>query len=421
MRPWGGLRRPRPAAERVYLLLSGVSWACFTMFATAATLYRIRVAGLDPLELVLVGTALELTVFVAEVPTGVVADRYSRRLSIVIGFAVMGAGFAFEGLVRSFWPILAAQVVWGVGYTFTSGATQAWIAGEVGDERAPDVLMRGAAARRVGGLAGVPAGILAGLSELGVPLVASGALLTAFAVGVRPFMPEEGFHRAPDTAEPLFTDVLRDGARAIRGRPILVAFFAVVFFVGVSSEAFDRLWQLHLVEGVGIGVDVPEIVVVGAVGFVVQILGFFGLHVVRRRVGVARTPTLARALLWITVGSAGALAGLALAPGVGVALAAVFAVYVFRVLQEPVADAWVVRQVSPRVRATVLSAFGQGNALGEIAGGPGMGLIARRVALTAAFWASAAALAPAAAVYAKAAAAPDDEPVQDGTVTGEPA
>lgn len=395
-------------AEPVYLVLSGVSWACFTMFATAATLYRIRVAGLDPLELVLVGTALELTVFAAEVPTGVVADRYSRRLSIVIGFAVMGVGFAFEGLVRSFWPILAAQVVWGVGYTFTSGATQAWIAGEVGDDRAPDVLMRGAAARRIGGLVGVPAGVLAGLSELGLALVASGVVLTTFALGIRPFMPEDGFDRAPESAEPLFTDVLRDGARAIRGRPILVAFFAVVFFVGASSEAFDRLWQLHLVDGIGIGVDVPEIVVVGAVGFVVQMLGFFALHVVRRRVGRARTPALAGALVWVTVGTAAALAGLALAPGVGLAVGAVLAVYVFRVLHEPLADAWVVRQVAPRVRATVLSAYGQGDALGEIAGGPGMGVIARRVALTAAFWASAAALVPAVGVYAKAAAAGDD-------------
>lgn len=49
-----------------------------------------------------------------------------------------------------------------------------------------------------------------------------------------------------------------------------------------------------------------------------------------------------------------------------------------------------------------------------------MGLIARRVALTAAFWASAAAPAPAVAVYARAAAAPDEDPVQDDARTRKP-
>ena len=45
-------------------------------------------AGLDPLQLILVGTVLELAVFLAEVPTGVIADVYSRRPSIILGVAL---------------------------------------------------------------------------------------------------------------------------------------------------------------------------------------------------------------------------------------------------------------------------------------------------------------------------------------------
>ena len=40
-----------------------------------------------PLQLVLVGTTLELACFLFEIPTGIVADLYSRRLSVVIGVA----------------------------------------------------------------------------------------------------------------------------------------------------------------------------------------------------------------------------------------------------------------------------------------------------------------------------------------------
>src|SRR5512137_1974460 len=112
-------------ALQFYLFMETASSLFYFLAFTAMSLYEIRVAGLSPLQLVLVGTTLELSVLLCEVPTGVVADVYSRRLSIVIGFFLVGLGFLLEGLVPLFVPILLAQVLWGLGYTFTSGATQA--------------------------------------------------------------------------------------------------------------------------------------------------------------------------------------------------------------------------------------------------------------------------------------------------------
>ena len=111
------------------------------MFVTMS-LYEATVAGLTPVQLVLVGTTLEISAFVFEIPTGVVADAYSRRLSIIIGYLLMGVGFLVEGLFPAFLPILLAQVIWGLGYTFTSGATQAWISDEIGEEHANKLLLR---------------------------------------------------------------------------------------------------------------------------------------------------------------------------------------------------------------------------------------------------------------------------------------
>jgi hypothetical protein len=71
-----------------------------------------------------VGTTLEGCIFLFEVPTGVVADVYSRRLSIIIGFFLIGAGFIVEGSFPVFGAVLLSQVFWGIGYTFTSGATE---------------------------------------------------------------------------------------------------------------------------------------------------------------------------------------------------------------------------------------------------------------------------------------------------------
>src|SRR5215212_2498018 len=108
-------------AYHAYLVMQGGQAFCFAIIFTLSAVYRIQAAGLNPLELVLVGTVLELSAFICEVPTGVVADTYSRRLSIVIGVVLIGLGGALEGAFAFFPTILLAQVVWAMGYTFTSG------------------------------------------------------------------------------------------------------------------------------------------------------------------------------------------------------------------------------------------------------------------------------------------------------------
>ncbi len=108
-------------AYPVYLLIRGV--AAFAM-GTATTLnlvYQIQTVGLGPLELVLVGTVLEATCFVAQIPTGVIADLYSRRLSVTVGYALIGVSFLIEGLVTEFLAVLVGNVVWGVGATCVDG------------------------------------------------------------------------------------------------------------------------------------------------------------------------------------------------------------------------------------------------------------------------------------------------------------
>jgi MFS transporter, DHA3 family, tetracycline resistance protein len=86
------VRRPDPIG--VWYLLKGASALGDTLVWVLAPVYFVTTVGMSPLQLVLVGTFMELTVFLFEVPTGIVADVYSRRLSTVIGFLVMGVAIA---------------------------------------------------------------------------------------------------------------------------------------------------------------------------------------------------------------------------------------------------------------------------------------------------------------------------------------
>ncbi len=130
------------SAYWVFLIYEGAISFLLSMIFTASMIYQVTMVGLSPLQLVLVGTTLEAAVFLFEIPTGVVADMYSRRLSVIIGVVLIGVGFIIEGTCPLFIPILIAQVIWGLGITFTSGATQAWISDEIGEGLAGRAFLR---------------------------------------------------------------------------------------------------------------------------------------------------------------------------------------------------------------------------------------------------------------------------------------
>ncbi|GAB4580117.1 MAG: hypothetical protein Fur0022_28560 [Anaerolineales bacterium] len=122
----------------------------FTIIFTINMIYQVEMAHLTPLQLVLVGTALEVSAFIFEIPTGVVADVISRRLSVIIGIFITSVAFIIQA-IPEFWPILFGSALWGLGYTFTSGAHQAWITDEVGAENVGPVFIRAGQFGRAGG------------------------------------------------------------------------------------------------------------------------------------------------------------------------------------------------------------------------------------------------------------------------------
>ena len=121
---------------------------------------------LSPLQLVLMGTAMEGAVFLFEIPTGVVADTYSRRLSLIVGYLGMGATWMLVGLVSAPWLIIALWGLWGLSYTFTSGAEEAWIADEVGRDKMGRVFLRGARLWYIGAVLGLVLQVAIGIGFL---------------------------------------------------------------------------------------------------------------------------------------------------------------------------------------------------------------------------------------------------------------
>lgn len=401
-----GKQRTRTAI-RVYYVMKGITWLFFMTGFTLGAIYRIRIAALDPLELILVGTALEVAIFLCEIPTGVVADVRGRRLSMAIGFAVMGLGFVVEGLLPHFVAIVCAQLIWGAGYTLVSGAEDAWLADEIGEEALAHTLLRGNQIQQIASLAGIAVAVALGSISLRLPFLLAGGGLMLLAIWVRWILPEVGWR--PTSPEDrgswgAMRRTLRDGLETTRRRPLLMVMLGIAACYGLSSEGLDRLWEAHLLENFTLPslAPFPDLVWFGGI-HAVAMLATLGVSEVLRR----RTRQFGHRMLVVLLWGESLLmvAGLlvfALGGHFALAVAAYLLVYVVRHCGQPLRIAWVNRGLESRVRATILSTVNQMDAVGQLTGGPLVGAVGNVWGLRAALVSVALLLAPVWGLYARA-------------------
>jgi len=385
---------------KVYLFIEFAASAFFSMMFVSMSLYEVTVAGLTPLQLVLVGTTVEVSVFIFEVPTGVVADVVSRRTSIIIGYLVMGIGFLVEGLFPMFLPILLAQVLWGLGYTFTSGATEAWISDEIGEKPANQLFLRATRIGLIASLLGMGAAVLIGGQNVAVPILAGAAGVILIGVTLMLIMPETGFKPTPQEDRNTWQQMghtFKEGIAAVRARPRLMTVLGIGLFYGLYSEGFDRLWVKHLLDTFELPLlfGSNEIAFFGVLRAIGTILTIFVVGYAEKRLDTSQPRAIGRTMLLVTGLISAALIGFAISPLFGITLGLFLLIYVLRRVAMPLYTAWVNQKLDSGTRATVLSMSGQVDAIGQIAGGPGVGLIANLISVVAAITTSGLLLSPA--------------------------
>ena len=394
----------RVPAYPLYLATYSLLGMLLAVAFTTNLVYQVEIVGLDPLQLVLVGTVLEATTFIFEVPTGVLADVYGRRLSVIVGTALLGAGFTLEGAVPRFAAVLVAQVVWGFRHTFVSGALTAWLADEIGEARLPAALMRGAQLFRIGSLAGIALSVALASIDRSIPLVVAGVALIVMAAVLAGTMPELGFQRIAAGERHALRDLCDTavaGVVAIRRRRVLMVVLVIALLYAPASEALDRLTTPFLLDTITLPRLGPldPVAWFGLMAYVATAASLLILEVVHRRVDLEDDRAVARALLLLNTVLIGAVAAFALAGNLAFALAAFWIFSPLRRVNEPIIQSWQNRFIPSAVRATVLSLGVQVDAIGQIAGGPLLGALAVGLSVRAALLAAALIMLPALAIY----------------------
>jgi DHA3 family tetracycline resistance protein-like MFS transporter len=364
----------------LFLFSSAVQAFALTTVFTINLVYQVKQVGLNPLQLVLVGTTLELTAFLMEIPTGVVADVYSRRLSIILGFFLLGCGFIIEGSLPLFEALLLSQVIMGLGYTFLSGATSAWIVDEIGQARAGAAFLRAAQVAQIASFLAIFVSVALASLSLQLAIVCGGLLLLLLSAILIVVMPETGFRRAPtDERETWQTlaETLRAGTALIRARRILMLIMFAALIHGAFSEGFDRLWTAHLLGNFSLPPlgAFDEVVWFGVISAVSMPLTLIATEVLRRHLDFSDSRRVASVLITVYAALICSVLLFSLGEGFGVVLLGLWLAQAARAIRNPLMEAWINQHAESSARATVLSIHGQADALGQIAGGPVVGAV----------------------------------------------
>jgi DHA3 family tetracycline resistance protein-like MFS transporter len=362
----------------MYLLLEGVTGFTMSMIFAVYMIVQVSVLKLSPFQLIIIGTALEIAILLFEVPTGIIADIYSRRLSLIIGVFMVGISFLLFAMFPSVEMALLNSVLWGIGYTFTSGARQAWITDEIGQERVGNAFIRGGQVASIGDILGLILGAILGSVNLYLPIYVSSILIIVFVAFMIWRMPENGFKPTPKEERSTFGQMVhtfQTGLGLMRLRPVLYTVVAIVLIYGLYSEAYDRLNTNHLLTNfqfpdlVGLQ-PVAWLTLVGLIGTFISLVASEGL---RRRVDMNNSSQVVRALLFISFPMVAALIGFAFAGALWQVIICYWVFNTLRGLTFPLIEAWQNSYFESEVRATMHSMMGQVDAIGQLAGGPIMG------------------------------------------------
>jgi len=316
-----------------------------------------------------------------EIPTGMVADTWGRRTSYLLGAGIQLVGnllyFWMWYTHGPFWGWAIASLLLGFGYTFFSGALEAWLvdalehAGYKGD--LDSIFARNQIVTGVAMLVGtIAGGYIAQLVALGAPyLVRAGLQLVSFVVALA-VMNDIGF--TPERRSGFGTQIKALTAAGwkygVKNRPVRWVMLAAPFYMGTGIYGFYAA-QPYLLELFGNkrAIGIAGIAAAGIAA--TQVAGGFAVPYIRRL--IPRRTHVLLACATLTAASL-VLMGLIQIFAVVVVLLVLWAVAF--AANQPVRQAYINAQIPSRERATVLSFDSMVNSTGGVVFQPILGKVA---------------------------------------------
>jgi MFS family permease len=366
---------------RTYFAITGLFNLAMSLIWGIDTLFKMQ-AGLDILQVMLTNAAFTLGSMVFEIPTGVVADTVGRRVSLLLCLVTLFAttllyvASAWRGW--GFWAFMWVSVFLGLGYTFYTGAVDAWLVdalkatGYTGPLE--PIFARGQMFFGVGMLVGTIGGGLLGQIHLYIPYLVRAAVVVPLFVLAWFAMPELGYtpralelRRVPAEMRRVFVEGMRYGLSHPVVRPVMLASLVSMSFMIFGFYS----WQRYFLDLLG-----RDLVWVDGV-----ISSLVGLSLIAGNALVAPLSHLVRTRTGLLMLSVGVQAVMAVACGLLTSFYLVVSLYlVYGIavgVAMPVKQAYLNAHIPSAQRATIISLDSMFANIGGVAGQGAWGWIAR--------------------------------------------
>lgn len=362
---------------RTYLVLTLLSTLSASFIWGINTLFLLD-AGLSNTGAFTANAFFTVGSVLFEIPTGVVADTSGRRRSYLLGAATLLVSTLLYLLMwwieAPLWGWALSSVVIGLGFTFFSGAVEAWLVDALAaNEYEGDlesVFAKGQITAGVAMLVGsVSGGVIAQATNLGVPyLVRAGLLVTVFVVAYRT-MHDEGFnpHHGKGHLDEMRSILVASLEHGWKNPPVRWLMLAAPFSAGVGVFAFYAM-QPYLLELYG---DETAYGVAGLAAAIVagaQIIGGFLVPRIRRLLRRRTDALLGAGVIMVAV-----LIGLGFTDSFAVALGLISLWALTFAASGPLRQAYINGEIPSAQRATVLSFDALMGSAGGVVSQPALG------------------------------------------------
>ena len=205
-------------------------------------------------QIALLAAIFEASILIFEMPTGLVADTYGRKISVILSALVS----VISGIFFIFFPIflgfIIAEILNGLGETLRSGALEAWLVDslkhEGKEEKIKHAFAQGTKYRTVGNLSGL---ILGGyLASLDIKLVWIPFTIVFFILNIFLFLKMKEEYKIEKAVSGRIlskvSETIKKSLIVVKSQKLILALLLLALFSEFSFETISQYWQVHFSE-----------------------------------------------------------------------------------------------------------------------------------------------------------------------------
>lgn len=352
-----------------------------------------RYVGLNLFQIGLVSTIFELSIFILEIPTGFIADKFGRRFSILLSFLSFSVSGILYFLIRNIIGIMCASIMQGIGYTFISGSLQAWAIDTLkqngDDSYIKSTIVSGTQSRRIGSLLGSVVGGYLGIKNINILWYFY--IFLGFAAMVYSYIfvreKREKFLNNETKFSIKNLLYLDEISKVFIEKDKIIFITAILLFIisaiyEFSLSPVDEYWTVLFSEDLKINTFI-----IGLIAAISNIILIVSVAPIVNYLNKRLKDITAFLVVTILI-----ICSLVLLASVKMVLISILVFILFRLftgVYEPIMEYYLNGLLNDQYRATMLSVYSMAGSIGEILSGISIGAIAENKGINMAFYAGA--------------------------------